>query len=41
MNEFKSETQNISHQNLVEFAAKFICRIVLIFPIFFLLKNAT
>ncbi len=41
MNEFKSETLNISPQNVVKFAARFICRIVLIFPIMFLLKNAT
>lgn len=38
--EFKSKNVDISNQQALEFASRFIFRIALIFPMVFLLKNA-
>jgi hypothetical protein len=38
--EFKSKTIDISNQQALEFASRFVLRIALIFPMVFLLKNA-
>jgi hypothetical protein len=38
--EFKSKTLDISNQQALEFASRFVLRIALIFPMVFLLKNA-
>jgi hypothetical protein len=38
--QFKSKTVDVSNQQALEFASRFVLRIALIFPMIFLLKNA-
>jgi hypothetical protein len=38
--QFKSKTVDISNQQALEFASRFVLRLSLIFPLVFLLKNS-
>ncbi len=40
MSEFKSKTVDVSNQQALQFASRFVLRIALIVPMVFLLKNA-